>query len=256
MAVIQKIRNQYGKIAGAVIAVSLISFIVSDALNGSLGSMFSSRETYVVSVDGTKVESKDYEKRVKEYEILTSIYSNRGPIDEATRAQIREQVLAAVTYEAMAEKMCDKLGITTSKQEKDDLIYGMNAHPLVRQFNIEGQQVFNNDQTKQFDPTRVKGLEEELKKNPKIDPYGKITENWTTVKEYVIRNSRIDKFNNMMGGSVYLHKYLATKGATEATSMASIRYVKVPYTAIPDNEIKVTNDDINKYIQNSHPTKM
>ncbi|NDC41459.1 MAG: hypothetical protein EBZ77_07915, partial [Chitinophagia bacterium] len=59
MAVIQKIRDQYGKIAGAVIAIALISFIVSDARNGSFGSLFGGRETYVVSVDGKKVESKE-----------------------------------------------------------------------------------------------------------------------------------------------------------------------------------------------------
>jgi peptidyl-prolyl cis-trans isomerase D len=249
MAVIQKIRNQYGKIAGAVIAVSLISFIISDALNGSFGNFFGGRDTYVASVDGTKIESKDFEMRVKEYELLTTIYNNRAPIDDAARAQIREQVLNSMTYEVLAEKACEKLGINTSEQERKDLIYGMNAHPLVRQYNIEGNQVFNNEQTKQFDPTRVKGLEDELAKNgAKIDPYNKIGESWAAVKAYVIRMSKFDKFNNMVGNAIYEPRYLATRTTADQDMRAAVRFVKVPFTAIPDNEVKTTDADLQSFV--------
>lgn len=250
MAVIQQIRNKYGKIAGAVIAISLVSFIISDARNGSFGGIFGGHDTHVMTVDGTKIESKEYELRVKEYEILTSIYSNRGPITDEARAQIREQVLQSVAYETVVSKMCDKLGIETSEQEKKDLLYSPNAHQLVRNFSFEGQPVFNSPETKQFDPARVKGFEEELVKNPqRLDPYGKFAEQWNAVKSYVLRMSRIDKFNAMMASSVYSPAYEAKRAAADQNLMASIRYVKVPYTSIPDNDIKVTDDEIKAYMQ-------
>lgn len=249
MAVIQQIRSRYGKVAGAVIGVALVSFIISDARNGSFGSVFGGKGTHVVTVDGTDVEAREYEMRVKEYETLTNIYSNRGPITDEARAQIREQVLQSVAYEAVVNKMCDKLGITTSEQEKKDLIYGQNAHPLVKQFSYEGRQVFNNENN-QFDPARVKGIEDDLMKNgAKNDPYGKFMEQWTAVKNYVIRNSRIDKFNAMVSGSVYSPVYEAKRNASLQGNMASIRFVKVPFTSIPDNDIKVTDDDLKAYMQ-------
>ena len=250
MAVIQKIRNSYGKIAGGIIALALISFIVSDATTGSFSKLFGGNKSDVITVNGTTVESKEYEKRVKEYETLTAIYSNHGPVDDAGRAQIREQVLQAVAYETVVNNLCDKLGIETSDQEKKDLIYSNNAHPLVRQFNIEGQQVFNNPDTKQFDPARVKGIEDEIAKNgAKVDPTGKFTESWAAVKGYVLRMSRIDKFNNMIGAAIYAPVFAARREAMSQNQMASIRYIKVPYSSVPDNDIKVTDDDIKAYIQ-------
>ena len=250
MAVIQKIRNRYGKIAGAVIAVALISFIVSDARNGSFGGLFGGHDTNVITVNGTKIESKEYEQRVKEFETLTEIYSNRGPLDDAGRAQIREQVLQSVAYETVVGKICDKLGIETSEQEQKELIYGQNAHQLVKQFTYQGQQIFNNPDTKQFDPARVKGIEDQISKDPqKSDPYGKFLEEWGAVKAYVIRMSRIDKFNTLMAASVYAPSYEAKQAADEKNTMASIKYIKVPYTTVADNDVKVTDDDIKAYMQ-------
>jgi len=251
MAVIQKIRDSYGKIAGGIIAVSLISFIISDAFNGSFSGLFSSRTTHVATIDGTKIESKEYELRVKEYEILTSIFNQRASIDEASRAQIREQVLQTMEYETIVGGICDKLGITTTKEEEKQLIYSPNAHPLVRQFTFEGQPVFSDPNTKQFDPARVKGIEDEILKNPKMDPYGKFTETWNAVKTYVIRSNRIEKFNTMFANSAYMPIYAAVRQVKSQSEMASIRYVKVPYSSIPDNEVKVSDDDLKDFI-NKH----
>ncbi len=250
MAVIQKIRNRYGKIAGAVIAVALVSFIVSDARNGSFGGIFGGHDSNVMTVDGTKIESKEYEQRVKEYETLTEIYSNRGPLDDAGRAQIREQVMQSIAYETVVNKICDKIGLETSESERKELIYGQNAHQLVRQFTYAGQQVFNNPETKQFDPARVKGLEDQMLKDPqKQDPYGKYMETWTAVKNYVLRMSRIDKFNTLMAASVYAPAYESKRTADASNTLASIRYIKVPYTVVPDADVKVTDDDIKAYMQ-------
>ncbi len=247
MAVIQKIRNRYGKIAGAVIAVALVSFIVSDARNGSFGGIFGGHDTHVMTIDGTKVESKEYEQRVKEYETLTEIYGNRQ-LDDAARAQIREQVMQSMAYETVVGKMCEKLGIETTEQEKKEMIYGQNAHQLVKQFTYMGQQPFNNE-NKQFDPARVKGIEDQIAKDPqKTDPYGKFMENWTAVKNYVLRMSNIDKFNTLMAASVYAPGYDAKREAAANGSMASIRYVKVPFTSVADNDVKVTDDDLKAYM--------
>ena len=254
MAVIQKIRNRYGKIAGGVIAVALVSFIVSDARNGSFGGLFGSHDNTVVTVNGTKVDAKEYDIRVKEYETLTAIYSNRGPIDEAQRAQIKEQVLQSIAYETVVNNICDKLGIQTSEQEQKDLIYGMNANPLVKQFQIEGRPIFMNPDTRQFDPGIVKEMEKELAQNAaKIDPYGKLKEQWETVKTYVVRMARIDKFNTMMAASNYTPLYVAKRTEDFKNALASVKYVKVPYTTVNDADVKVSDEDIKAFMDKHKP---
>ena len=250
MSVIQTIRNKYGKIAGAVIAIALICFIISDARNGSFGSFFGGHDSNVMKVDGIKIEPKEYEARKKEFEIL---YGKGRTLDDATRAQIDEQALQMIAYETAVGKECDKLGIQTTDEEKKELIYGPNVAREVRDFEINGQRIFVNPQTGQFDPGYVKYMEGEFQKEPeKIDPDGKLREQWEAIKTYVIRTDRINKYNALFAGSLYDPLYEAKRKFADGNSMASIRYVKVPYTSVPDNDVKVTDEDIKAYME-KHP---
>jgi peptidyl-prolyl cis-trans isomerase D len=262
MAVIQTIRNKYGKIAGAVIGLALVGFIISDARNGSFGDFFSSHDNSVMKVNGVKIDQKEYNSRLKEYETLYSMFNSNKNLDDATRAQISEQLIQQLTYEAVVEKECNKLGIQTSDAEKKELIYGMNADPLVRQFQIEGQQVFINRETGQFDPQIVAYLEKQFTENPKFDPTGKVKEQWDAVKSYVLRNSRINKYNEMIGGAIYVPAFMMKRTMQDQNSIASIRYVKIPFTAVADNDVKVTDEDLKEFIKkhaalftNDQPTR-
>jgi peptidyl-prolyl cis-trans isomerase D len=250
MSVIQTIRNKYGKIAGGVIAVALIGFIVSDARNGSIANFFGGHDSNVMVVNGTKIDPKEYQMRLKEFEILYSMFNKNQPLDDATRSQMNEQVVQMVVYETLVNEQCDKLGIITSDDEKKELIYGENADPIVRQFQYGGQQIFVNQQTGQFDPGVIKQFEKAITEDPqKNDPNGKLREQWNAVKSYVLGMSRINKFNSLFSGSVYIPTYSVKRIITDQNSMASIRYVKVPYTAVPDADVKVTDEEIKAYMQ-------
>lgn len=252
MAVIQTIRNKYGKIAGGIIALALVGFIISDATSGSLSSLFSGKDTDVMKINGVKVDPREYNERVKEYETLFLMYNQNGrtSLDEATRANMTEQLIQQMVYEAAVNKECDKIGLSVSEDEKKELIYGGNCDPLIRQFNIEGQQIFNDPQSGQFDPGRIKGFEKEIAdRGDKIDPTGKIRDSWKAVVNYVKRTARVRKFNAMFGGAAYVPKYQMKRMMQDQQSMASIRYVKVPYSAVNDIEAKVTDEDIRAYMK-------
>ncbi len=143
MSVIQTIRNKYGKIAGAVIAIALIGFIISDARNGSFGSFFGGHDNNVMKINGTNIDPKEFQTRLKEYETLYIMFNKGKALDDATRAQMNEQLVQTMVYETAVGEQCDKLGIQTTEEEKKELIYGMNADPMVRQFQIDGNQIFH-----------------------------------------------------------------------------------------------------------------
>ncbi len=250
MSVIQTIRNKYGKIAGAVIAIALVGFIVSDARNGSFGNFFGGRDSNVMKIDGTKIDPKEYQVFLKEYETLYMMFNKGRTLDDATRAQMDEQVVQMMVYQTVAEEQCKKLGIETTEEEKKDMIYGENADPIVKQFQINGQQVFINPQTNQFDPQMIKQLEKAVNEEPqKYDPNGKIREQWESVKSYVQRMSTVNKFDMLFTSAVYTPSYVAKRNITDQNSLASIRFVKVPYTTVADNDVKVSDDELKAYIQ-------
>jgi peptidyl-prolyl cis-trans isomerase D len=240
MAIIQKIRDKYAKVAGGVIAVALIGFVINDAFNGKSGSIFGN-STSLAKVNGQKIDPRDYEQRVREYLTVYSISNNGKTVDDNVRAQINEQALRDMIYEKVIDQQLDKLGITITAKEEKELIYGTNPSPMVMQYPV-----FTNPDTHMFDPSRIKLYEQQM---DQIDKTGKERENWTNFKSFVIHQYKLQKFNTLVSGSLYAPKFLAEFKMQNANEMASIRLVKVPNTVIPDNEVAVTDADINAYIE-------
>ncbi len=251
MSVILKIRKN-GKLAGTVIGLSLTIWIISEGANSASFRDFfrGTSSTSVATVNGEKIDPKEFQMRIKEYETLMAVYNPQNQMDEAAKAQLSEQVLQNTVMEMVVGAQCEKLGIVTTDDEKKEMIYGANADQLVRRFQYDGQPIFNNPETNQFDPQRLKEVEKSLTDPPKGAElvYEKIRERWETLKQYLWRNNRINKFNAMLAGSIYSPMFVTKHTFGDKNSMASIKIVKVPYATVPDTKITVSDDDIKGYM--------
>lgn len=243
MAVIQKIRDKYAKLAGGVIAVSLVGFLLMDA-GDNIRKIFSG-SNYVVKVNGDKIDPKEYEERIKEYEGLYELMGSK--VDENLRAQIHNQVLNELVFERAISKDAEALGLTITKKEEQEMFTGPNPDPMVMQFPY-----FRNPQTNQFDPQQVAAFEGNKLGNS--EEARRAMEQWQMMKNYVRRNRLIQKYNNLFFASAYAPKFLFDRNQKEQSNIASIRFVKVPFTTVSDNEVKVTDNDLNDYIK-SHATQ-
>jgi peptidyl-prolyl cis-trans isomerase D len=239
MSVIQKIRNKYGKLAGFTIAFALVGFILMDAASGKFGDMFG-HDNSVAKVNGEKIDNKEYAQRIKEYEIIYN-YSQKGKqLTDEVRAQLHEQALKDLVYEKIVAQQSEKLGIGATKEEENDLIYGTNPDPVVQQYPY-----FANRETGMFDPQMVKQFEKVIDQQDKT---GKVRDEWEAIKSYVKRTHKTQKFNALLGNSFYAPTYMLEQQQKEQLSMCSIHFVKVPFTTINDNEIKVTDEDMLAYM--------
>ena len=252
MSVILKIRKN-GKLAGGVIAVSLSIWIISEGANSASFRDFfrGAGSSSVAVINGDKIDPKEYQLRVKEYETLMAVFNPRNQMDENGKAQMSEQVLQNTVMETIIGEQCNKLGLQTTDEDKNELIYGANADQLVRRFTFEGQPIFSNPETGMFDPQRVKEIEKQLKQEPpqgQEQVFEKIKTQWESLKAYVIRNHRINQFSNLVAGSVFQPVFMTKHSYADKNAFASIRYVKVPFTAVPDSKISVSDDEIKGYI--------
>jgi len=240
MSVIQSLRNKYGKIVGFIIALSLVGFLLMDA-GDNIKRIFTGGE-YIAKVDGEKIDPKDYSVRINELETLYSMMGNNN-LDDNTKAQIHTTVLNEMLFEKLVANQMDDLGLVLTKEEEKELITGANPHPLVMQFPY-----FKNPQTGQFDPQALMAFEQK-----KIDmnnsQAAKAMEQWEMMKSYIKRQALLQKYNALIAGAVYTPKYMTDQLTKDQSTMASIRYVKIPFTTVNDNEVKVTDADINNYIK-------
>jgi peptidyl-prolyl cis-trans isomerase D len=241
MSVIQKIRTKYARVAGFVIALSLVGFILMDASTGRFGDLFGQDDS-VMKINGEKITYKEYSQRTKEFENLYA-YSSGGKtnMDDAMRANVNAETIRDLIHEKLVKATCQKLGVMTTKDEEKDLIYGSNPDPIVQQFPY-----FADQQTKMFNPQYVKAFEQQALQ---MDPSGKTLEQWEALKAYILRNAWTKKYDALLTKSIYIPKFVTEYQQKEQTAAASIRFVKIPYASISDSAVAVKDADIDEYIK-------
>ena len=243
MAVIQKIRERYAKLAGAVIGLSLVAFIVSEGVNGTFGNFFGNNNS-VAKVNGESIDSREYAQLTKDYISLSEVFRKGQRLSEEEQAQLRQQVLEQLVTEKITEKECAKLGIVVSDAEQKDMVSGANPDQAVQQFFTT---IF---QVQQFDARMVKEFETQVKKTdePKLQELG---QQWEALKKFIVRARLTQKYNALLAGSAYTPKAISAENNKLAGQMAGFRYVKIPLTAIPDAQAPVTDADLKAYM-NAH----
>jgi peptidyl-prolyl cis-trans isomerase D len=230
MAVIQKIRDKYAKLAGGVIVVALLGFIFTD-----LGKSGPSRSTSIGKINGDKIDVKEYEAAIAQREAEMKRQNPNATIDDQTQAQLRDQAWNQLVSDKLMEDVDEKLGITVTKAELNDMLTGSNPDPTVRQ-------AFTNQQTGVFNPQEVKAQIAQIKKTPE----GK--QQWDAFEADLVKRRYTAKFTALVSGSVYTPKFVLDDLNASRNTIAKIGYVKLPYSLIPDASVKVSDDDIKKYM--------
>lgn len=237
MSVIQKIRTKYAKLAGGVIAFALVAFILTDFLTGNNGGLFG-RDDSAVKVNGDKIDFIEYNTRVQAYETL---YGASQELDENMRAQLREQALQDLIKEKLIREEAEKIGLTVTKKEENEMIYGQDPDQAVKTY-----QAFTNPETNRFDPQRVKLFEQQI---DQIDPSGRAKAHWEEMKKYVVYNALPKKYNMLFNNSVYVPKYLIEARLEREEQMANIDFVSIPYDG--NDKVELTDEDYKDYV-NKH----
>lgn len=248
MAVIQKIRERYAKLAGAVIGLSLVAFIISEGVNGTFGNLFGGNDNSVAKVNGESIDGREYAELTKDYISLSEVFRKGQRLTETEQAQLRQQVIDQMVTEKIAEKECEKLGIVVSDAEAKDMVSGQNPDPVVQQFF---QAIFG---VQQFDPRMVKEFEQQVKKTPDEPRLQEAGQQWEALKKFLVRSRRIQKYNNLIAGATYTPKAIQMQQAQLENTMVGFRYVKIPFTSIPDAQVSVTDADLKDYM-NRHKTQ-
>jgi peptidyl-prolyl cis-trans isomerase D len=230
MAVIQKIRDKYAKLAGGIIVVALLGFILMDYGKGGGGK----QSTTIGKVNGDNIEVNEYQAAITQRETEMKRQSPNNTIDDNTQAQIRDEVFNQLVNDKLLASVEDKLGLTVTKAEENDLLTGANPDPQIKQaFSQNG--VFN--------PQAVMPSIAQMKKDPERKAM------WDAFEADMMKRRHTGKFNALINGAIYTPKFVLDDANASRTTIAKINYVKLPYTLVPDAQVKVTDDEIKKYME-------
>jgi len=235
MALINKIREKSGFAVG-IIALALVSFMVLGDLLGPNSRLLGGNNNVVGEIAGEKVTIQDFEVALQGVKQNYAAQTGRQPTEEEL-VSLREQTWGQLILKIAYKKEFDRLGIATSEEEVWDMVQGNNVHPVIKQ-------TFVNQQTGQFDRSLViKYLRDDLNKAPAEQQAA-----WYNFEQNIGPERELNKYNNLIRLSSYVTTAEARRYQEELNNKADVKYVYVPYFAISDSTIKVTDSQLQAYL--------
>jgi len=226
MALIGKIRAASG-LTIIVIGGAMVAFI--------LGDLFSNRgatnpnEQDVGSVFGNPISLMEFDARVQSD---IGFIKNGQPYLEDH--QVRQQVWSQMVRERIIGQEAQEAGITFTKGEFDDLRWGENLLPELKNDpsiidSLTGQP--NRERLRQF----FLGVEQ---RDPALYEYQKRQ----------IRNGRVQtKYNGLVKASLFVNTLEARHDFDSRNTKADLRFIARPYTGMADSLISVDDNELNTW---------
>ncbi|WP_236705084.1 SurA N-terminal domain-containing protein [Hymenobacter sp. AT01-02] len=234
MALINTIREKSGWAVGAIIIGLLLFMLGGDFLYGR-NSLFAGNDRVVGEVAGEKVDYETFNATLEQAKQAFIAQQGRQP-DENTMGYLRDQAWNQTLYRIAFQKEFDKLGLKVSDDELTDMVQGNNIHPSIRQ-------AFTDPQTGQFDKTKVI---EYLRNLDKLPP--QTQEAFRNFEANLGPERLAAKYNNLLKLSTYVTAAEAKRFDEAQNSKANVRYLLVPYFTISDSSVKVTDEQVQAYI--------
>jgi peptidyl-prolyl cis-trans isomerase D len=234
MSIIQTIREKGAVIVIALIAISLIGFILMDSMSSGR-SIFGNNNTSTLGVvNGEKIDLNTFNDKVKE---VQQQYPDAG---SSQNNQIMESVWNQMVAERVVDDQFQKLGITFTPDEMSSIMFSNDAPQALKQ-------AFTDKQTGQYDIEQAKQWWAQTKKNKNEEQRNAII---SQVIDPMRLNSLYTKYTSLIAASMYQPKWLTKEMTQEKNQFANISYVAVPYSVISDSSLKVTDNDIQNYLDN------
>lgn len=231
MAIIKTIRDKYAKLAGVVIGIALLGFVLMDFGSGGGGS-----SDTIAKVNGTKISYAQYENLIQQREQEVRMQNPSMSVSEVMRAQLRDQAWEDIINQELLGDLYKDLGITVSEAEINDLLYGSNPDPMVRQ-------AFTNPETGTYDPQQVRQMVQQMENDPEQ------RDMWKQFQNEIVNRRYVEKLNTLIVGGVYMPTFFAQKQSAIEGTQSEGEVVMLPYSLVADSEVEISDKDLQDYIQ-------
>ncbi|MBS1655687.1 MAG: SurA N-terminal domain-containing protein, partial [Bacteroidetes bacterium] len=238
MSVIQKIRDKYARISVIAIALALLGFILMDAFTGK-SNLFRGNSTTLGKVNGTTIDYQDFNKKLAAAEEYRK--SQGYPVNgDGARQQLVDQLWQSEVDQTLLSTEFNKLGIDVGVKELNDILFGDNPPQDLRQR-------FSDPKTGVYDAAQAQQFINQLKKSKNDAEKQQFSQYLQNLED----SRKAEKYTSLLTNSINYPKWFIEQQNAENSEIAKASFVRVPYTSIADSTIKISDDQIQDYI-NKH----
>ncbi|MFN5218618.1 MAG: peptidylprolyl isomerase [Sphingomonadales bacterium] len=238
MAVIQKLRNS-GLVVVVIIA-ALVLFVVGDILTGNRLGLGDDLQGVAGSINGNQVKTKDLESKAQNLFNTFLERAQEGELNDPENfKKALEQAWSQGWSEILRNQTIDKelelSGVRITDEDINDLLVGPNPLEYVK-----GDPNFQTDG--RYDRKKVEDL---FRKNRKDKNRVKAL---NTYVNSIRQSEGMKRYGNFIAKCLYKPKSVKKYEYITANASVSGKLVNINYSTIPDNSIKVTDGDLERYL--------
>ena len=236
MAAIGEIRKRSWLLV-VVIVIGMLAFILGDTFSGRGGSI---EESAVATVNGKEIKSSEYQKMIDaEYNKTDRAYKALygQPAPSSLRQQLSDNYMSQYLTVAMFQAEYDKLGLSISRDEFNDLVQGQNVDPsLYEQYGlfVGPDRKFSNDSLRKLMPLAMQ--------RPDFPFFIE-----KVVGEQAEKSKLQQKYLNMINKGLYVTYFEAKKDFEANGNTSNFNYVFAPYASVTSEQVSVSDDEVKAY---------
>ncbi len=245
MAVLQTLRTKAAGLLIGILGLALLAFILSD-LFSSGNAWYNKFKDKAFSVDGEVVPTKKYADRIEEWETFEKLRRNVTSLDEPIQAQIRESAYQQMVKEMMLADQAEKLGLSVSQEEMDDMAYGTNISPVLYSVGF-----FTDPQTGQFDKNALTQFLTQVKQDissvQDVQVQSQLIELkkvWAFIENMMKYQRLEEKYNALLAKTILVNNSEVKQSFEDTKNVADFAYVVQRYNTIPDSTIQVSESEV------------
>jgi len=242
MAVIGKIRQRSGLLI-VLIGTSIVGFLLMDALNSQGSLLKGGRKDTLGKVNGDKITYNDFTKKYEENIKITEDQMRGQPMGDQQRNSIRTQTWNEMVSNIIFDKIYHNLGINVTPEEMNELATGENVSPAIAQVPA-----FRDEKTGRFDPNRVRMYLSSLDRDQEGQEPGTNRKNWLRFETAMKQGQFQQKYNDLITKGFYVPGWMGEMTYNDQNRLVDFKYVQLPYSEVNDADVKVTDDDLRKYM--------
>ena len=242
MATLQKIRNR-GKILIATVGLAIFAFIAEEFVR-SLSYTQTERHQRVGKIYGEKVNVQEFNAEVEEYTDVVKFTQGVNTLSDDQLSMFRDQVWQTLVSDKIMEHECEKLGITVTDAEMQDIINNGRS-PILAQTVFRTQQgTFDVNALKQF-----LNQYNEVMTNPQIssevkEQYQQMNNYWKFIEKTIRRQALNDKYQALLNGLMVSNPVAAQASFDGRTNESDIYMAALPFSSIKDDDVKVEDSEL------------
>ena len=214
MATLQKIRSK-GKFLIGVVGLALFAFIAEEFVRSLTYTQTESRQR-VGEIYGEKINVQEFNSMVEEYTDVVKFTQGLTSLTDDQLSMMRDQVWQSLVNEKLIQHECEKLGITVTDAEMQDII-SKGRNPMLAQTPFRTQQgTFDVNALNQF-----LNQYNEVMTNPELgseikEQYNQMNNYWKFIEKTIRQQTLAQKYQNLLG-SLLVSNPVAAKANFEKT---------------------------------------